>query len=71
MSKCTSKDNFIKVMKPKEDDEFGGQISSFGDTNPPEYEEVLVEWPADEHYWEIKGFFGKFKRCIKCGVEDI
>ena len=64
MSKCTSKDNFIKLLKPKF--ELDGD-----DTNSPEYEEVLVEWPAEEHYWEIKGFFGKFKRCKKCGVEDL
>ena len=64
MSKCTSKDNFIKLLKPKF--ELDGD-----DTNLPEYEEVLVEWPAEEHYWEIKGFFGKFKRCKKCGVEDL
>lgn len=64
MSKCPIKTKIITLVETIYDED------SFGDTNPPGYISKDIEWPEDEHYWEIRGFFGKYKQCKKCHVVE-
>ena len=61
-NQCYSEQKTIK--------KYTAHFTDCDDTTPPEYSSEEINWPQDEHYWEIRGFFGKYKQCQKCGVVE-
>lgn len=66
MSKCPIKTKTITILVPNTDEDYVAD-----DTSMPEYIKKEINWPEDEHYWEIRGFFGKYKQCKKCQVCEV